>query len=106
MKNKNKRKSSFSSHFTVSKLSKLNTLNLPHKTKMRYIMLDKYLKGGLFHPAEPFQPTDETETAATGKELKCEQNTEMSAEYESVQKLFSEKVFLWRCDIKEKKINA
>lgn len=40
--------------------------------RLLYIMLDKYLKGGLFHPAEPFQLTDETETAATGKELKCE----------------------------------
>lgn len=58
-----------------------------------YVTLDKYLRAGLFHPAEPFQRTDETETAATGKELKCEQNTEMSAEYESVHKLFSEKVF-------------
>lgn len=46
-----------------------------------YIMFDKYLKGNLFHPAEPFQPTDETETAATGEEWKCEQNTERSSEY-------------------------
>lgn len=72
------------------------------KTKLRYIVLDKYLKGGLFHPARPFQPAEETETAATGEELKCEQNTSMSAEYESVHKLFSEKVFLWLRDIKEK----
>lgn len=84
--NKNKRKSSFSSHLTDGTAL---TLSIFHTKQSRvspaetppYIMFDKYLKGSLFHPAEPFQPTDETETAATGEEWKCEQNTERSSEY-------------------------
>lgn len=61
-------------------MSELNALNHPQQKQScvrpvgtpRCIMLDKYLKGGPFHPAEPFQPTDEAETAVAGEELKCE----------------------------------